>query len=203
MNNVTIARKITTDNLVEIPQSMTSPGETNLDIRLRKTQIDGFELDVAFAVGPGITILFGASGAGKTTLLDCIAGLATPDSGIISTSARILFDCSQEINVPVAQRHVGYVLQDLALFPHMTVAQNVEFGLTHLARPARTERISGLFESFRISHLADRQPREISGGEAQRVALARTLVTNPEVLLLDEPLAALDAPTKSQIISDL
>jgi len=162
-----------------------------------------FVLDVTFEAAPGFTILFGASGAGKTTLLDCVAGLSTPDSGSISTSSRVLFDSSQRINLPVARRHVGYVLQDLALFPHLTAAQNVAFGLTHLSQSARTERTAAMLDSFRILHLADRRPPEISGGEAQRVALARTLVTNPEVLLLDEPLAALDAPTKSQIIDDM
>jgi molybdate transport system ATP-binding protein len=166
-------------------------------------QARDFVLNVNLEVPTGFTILFGASGSGKTTLLDCVAGLSTPDAGSIYTSARVLFDSSQRVDVPVAQRHVGYVLQDLALFPHMTVAQNVAFGLTHLSHSARTERISAMLESFRISHLAERRPREISGGEAQRVALARTLVTNPQLLLLDEPLAALDAPTKSQIINDL
>ena len=162
-----------------------------------------FVLDVQFEAQPGFTILFGASGAGKTTLLDCIAGLTTPDSGRISISDRVLFDCSQGINIPVAKRRIGYVLQDLALFPHMTVAQNVAFGLAHLPQSAQAERATAILESLRISLLAQRKAREISGGEAQRVALARTLVTIPEVLLLDEPLAAIDAPTKSQIIQDL
>ena len=174
------------------------------DFRKRLAQRDHhFELDVKFESPAGFTILFGASGAGKSTLLDCVAGVSTPDSGVISTSGRILFDSSRQISVPVAQRRVGYVLQDLALFPHMTVAQNVAFGLSQLPQSARTEQIAAILDSFRISHLAERRPRQISGGEAQRVALARTLVTNPDVLLLDEPLAALDAPTKSQIIADL
>ena len=167
------------------------------------TQPREFVLEVQFEARPGFTILFGASGAGKTTLLDCIAGLTTPDSGRISASGRILFDSSQRINIPVAKRRVGYVLQDLALFPHMSVEQNVSFGLSHLAQSAQATRVRTVLESFRISHLAQRKAREISGGEAQRVALARTLVTDPEVLLLDEPLAAIDAPTKSQIIQDL
>ena len=162
-----------------------------------------FVLDVSFEASPGFTILFGASGAGKTTLLDCIAGLSTPDSGRISTSTRALFDSSHGINVPVARRHIGYVLQDLALFPHMTVAQNVAFGLSHLPHSIQNERTTKILQSFRIPHLTNRRAREISGGEAHRVALARTLVTDPEILLLDEPLAALDAPTKSQIIDDL
>ncbi len=162
-----------------------------------------FTLEVNFEARPGFTILFGPSGAGKTTVLDCIAGLSLPDSGRISASDRVLFDSSDGINIAVARRHIGYVLQDLALFPHMTVEQNVAFGLSHLPHASQTERTTSILESFRIPHLADRSAREISGGEAQRVALARTLVTKPDVLLLDEPLAALDARTKSQIIGDL
>jgi len=162
-----------------------------------------FVLDVAFETAPGFTILFGASGAGKTTLLDCVAGLATPDEGRISIGDRALFDSSQKINVTVAQRRAGYVFQNLALFPHMTVEQNVSYGLAHLPHVERTRRVDSILHAFRIALLARRSAREISGGESQRTALARTLVTDPEVLLLDEPLAALDAATKSQIIDDL
>ena len=162
-----------------------------------------FVLDVAFEVTPGFTILFGASGAGKTTLLDCIAGLTTPDAGRISIGDRTLFDSSLKINVAVAQRYVGYVFQNLALFPHMMVEQNVSYGLAHLLHAERVRRVTSILEAFRIDSLARRSAREISGGESQRTALARTLVTDPKVLLLDEPLAALDAATKSQIIDDL
>lgn len=162
----------------------------------------GFALDVCFEAPVGITILFGASGAGKTTVLDCVAGLAEPDSGTISVGDRTLFD-AQRINLPVAKRRVGYVLQSLALFPHMTVEQNVAYGLAHVPAVERNERVTSMLRAFRISHLAARKAREISGGESQRTALARTLVTDPEVLLLDEPLAALDAPTKAHIIDDL
>lgn len=168
-----------------------------------RAQSQDFVLDVQFDVSPGFTILFGASGAGKTTLLDCIAGLATPDSGSISLNRRVLFDSTQRINLPPAQRRTGYVLQDLALFPHMRVTRNIEYGLAHLSRIERDRRTKSILDAFRIAHLAARSAREISGGEAQRVALARTLVTDPDVLLLDEPLAALDAPTKSKIIDDL
>lgn len=167
------------------------------------TQRQDFVLDVDFEASSGFTILFGASGAGKTTLLDCIAGLATPDAGIISIGDRVLFDLSRHINVAVARRRAGYVLQSLTLFPHMSVAQNVEYGLAHLPFADRRQRVESILQSFRIPHLAHRSAREISGGEAQRVALARTLVTDPDVLLLDEPLAALDAPTKARIIDDL
>ncbi|MGH9493428.1 MAG: molybdenum ABC transporter ATP-binding protein [Candidatus Sulfotelmatobacter sp.] len=168
----------------------------------RKTNAE-FVLGVAFEAAPGFTILFGASGAGKTTMLDCVAGLAKPESGRISAAGRILFDSTSGVDVPTAKRRVGYVLQDLALFPHMNVAQNVAYGLNHLSHADRDKRVAEILQAFRISHFSERRPREISGGESQRVALARTLVTDPEVLLLDEPLAALDAPTKAHIIDDL
>jgi molybdate transport system ATP-binding protein len=162
-----------------------------------------FVLDVEFNAAPGFTILFGPSGAGKTTLLDCVAGLAEPDAGRISIGDRVLFDAAQRINVPVSKRRVGYVFQSLALFPHLTVEQNIQFGFPHLTPAERASRTSAILEAFRIPHLARRYPREISGGEQQRTALARTLVTDPSVLLLDEPLAALDAVTKAKIIDDL
>ncbi|MCU1302972.1 MAG: molybdenum transporter ATP-binding protein [Candidatus Sulfotelmatobacter sp.] len=162
-----------------------------------------FSLDVEFSVAPGFTILFGPSGSGKTTLLDCIAGLATPDAGCIVVGEHVLCDITTRFSVPVAKRFVGYVLQDLALFPHLTVEQNVEYGLAHISRLERKQRAAAMLEEFRIAHLRQQRPQEISGGERQRVALARALVTDPSVLLLDEPLAALDAATKAKIINDL
>jgi molybdate transport system ATP-binding protein len=147
---------------------------------------------------PGITILFGASGAGKTTLLDCVAGLTCPDAGRIAVGDRVFFDGG--VNLPVQRRGVGYVFQDLALFPHLSAEENIGYGLSGKERSKRTDEI---LESFHIAHLRERRPREISGGERQRVALARALVIDPCVLLLDEPLAALDAPTKGKMIDDL
>jgi molybdate transport system ATP-binding protein len=182
------------------------PASARLEVRVRKrmaAQGGEFVLDVEFQGAPGFTILFGASGAGKTTLLDCVAGLVTPDAGRITIGERVLFDSEQRTDVPVAKRRAGYVFQDLALFPHLTVEENVEYGLTHLPRSQRGERAAAILQAFRIAHLARRSAQEISGGESQRVALARTLVTDPAVLLLDEPLAALDAPTKARIIDDL
>jgi molybdate transport system ATP-binding protein len=161
-----------------------------------------FTLDVSFALAPGITIIFGPSGAGKTTLLDCVAGLTVPDSGKLAVADRVLFDHASGTNLPVQSRKLGYVFQDLALFPHLSVGQNVEYGLVG-AKGERKKKSDAILESFRISHLRDRKPREISGGERQRVALARALVTDPCILLLDEPMAALDAATKSKIIDDL
>jgi molybdate transport system ATP-binding protein len=190
---------------------MIQPAESNsanhaLTAGIRKsfpgTERD-FSLDVEFSAELGFTILFGPSGSGKTTLLNCVAGLATPDAGRIAVGEQVLFDASTAIDRPVAKRAVGYVLQDLALFPHLTVAQNVEYGLSHLSRAARRQRAQAILQEFRIDHLSQQRPAKISGGERQRVALARSLVTDPCVLLLDEPLAALDVATKSKIIDDL
>jgi len=183
-----------------------TPHGALLDARLRKrmaTPGHEFVLEAEFQTAAGFTILFGASGAGKTTLLDCVAGLARPDSGRIAIGGRVLFDSQPGVNVPVAKRRVGYVFQDLALFPHLTVERNVAYGLSHLPKKTCSERAAAILQAFRIAHLARRPARKISGGESQRVALARTLVTDPVVLLLDEPLAALDAPTKAKIIDDL
>ncbi|MFZ0769847.1 MAG: molybdenum ABC transporter ATP-binding protein [Candidatus Sulfotelmatobacter sp.] len=172
-----------------------------------------FSLDVEFSAAPGFTILFGPLGSGKTTLLDCVAGLAAPDAGRIAIGERILFeanpfeanphDANANRNVPAAKRGVGYVFQDLALFPHLTVEQNAEYGLAHFPRSRRKPRAAAMLQEFRIDHLRRQRPVQISGGERQRVALARTLVCDPSVLLLDEPLAALDAPTKAKILDDL
>ncbi|HTA23327.1 MAG TPA: molybdenum ABC transporter ATP-binding protein [Terriglobales bacterium] len=167
--------------------------------RFADTERD-FLLEAECICAPGITILFGASGAGKTTLLDCVAGLASPDAGRIAVGNRVFFDCEQGLNLAVQRRGVGYVFQDLALFPHLSAEENIGYGLSGKERTTRTDEI---LESFRIAHLRKRKPREISGGERQRVALARALVIDPCVLLLDEPLAALDAVTKAKMIDDL
>jgi molybdate transport system ATP-binding protein len=158
---------------------------------------------VQLAVPPGITILFGASGAGKTTLLDCLAGLLEPDAGRIALRGRVLFDRAKGVSVPTRKRLLGYVFQDLALFPHLTVEANVRYGLGKIPGEEQTRRTMAILESLRASHLRTRYPGEISGGERQRVALARALVTDPELLLLDEPLSGLDAATKSAIVDDL
>lgn len=160
-----------------------------------------FALEARFRAEPGFTILFGPSGAGKTTLLDCIAGLVRPDSGQVILGDRVLFD---SINgLPTEHRRIGYVFQDLALFPHLSVEKNIQYGLRHLSARERSRRIQEMLARLRITHLRERRPDEISGGERQRVALARALVTDPCLLLLDEPLAGLDGPTKSALIEDL
>ncbi len=152
---------------------------------------------------PGITILFGASGSGKSTVLECLAGLARPNRGRIVIGATTLFDDEQRIDLPPQRRRCGYLFQTLALFPHMSVRENVEYGLSSFPKSQRTSRSSAILESFRIPDLASRKPGMISGGERQRTALARALVTDPEFLLLDEPLTGLDAATKGRIIDDL
>ncbi len=174
-----------------------------LSARLQKRLSSGFALDVEFSIPPGITMLFGASGSGKTTLLRCVAGLLLPDFGLIKVGDQVLFDSGRRLDVSVPERKVGFVFQNLALFPHLTVAQNVGYGLRNLDQDQIGKRTENILESFRISGLWKHKPNEISGGERQRVALARTLVTDPCFLLLDEPLSALDYSTQSQIIDDL
>ncbi len=175
----------------------------NLRKRFDNAKQASFRLDVDLEAPPGITILFGASGAGKSTILGCIAGLQTPDEGSVVIGESRLFDSASAINTPANRRGVGYLFQSLALFPHMSVARNIEYGLAALDAAERKQRVGEIMDSFRVSPLAQRRPGEISGGERQRVALARALVTRPRVLLLDEPLTALDAVTKAHIIADL
>lgn len=162
-----------------------------------------FDLDVSIAVPAGITILFGPSGAGKSTLLDCIAGLARPDAGRIASGDEVLFDSKAGVNCPPQVRHVAYVFQTLALFPHMNAEENVAYGLDGLPRQQRAARVEEILNAFRVERLRGRKPPEISGGERQRIALARSLVTQPRVLLLDEPLTGLDAELKAAIVDDL
>ena len=162
-----------------------------------------FLLDVEMEVPPGISILFGPSGAGKSSLLDCIAGLAQPDAGRIAIGGNAVFDSEKRLSVPPQAREIAYVFQTLALFPHMTVEANVAYGLPHAQKREREERVSEILKMFRVEQFRHRKPREISGGEQQRVALARSLVTQPRVLLLDEPLTGLDADLKGSIIEDL
>lgn len=162
-----------------------------------------FSLDVEFDVPPGFMILFGASGSGKTTTLKSISGIVSPDTGRITIGDEVLFDSSERKDLPIRKRGVGYVFQDLALFPHLTALANVEFGMSSLSRSDRRRKAQAMMDSLRISHTAARKPREISGGEAQRVALARALAHQPRILLLDEPLSAIDEATKRGIIADL
>jgi len=162
-----------------------------------------FLLDISIEVPPGITILFGPSGAGKSTVLDCIAGLARPDTGRIAAGEEVLFDSHASINCLPQARRIAYVFQTLALFPHMSAEENVAYGLDGLPHRERSARVEEILEAFRVDKLRARKPPEISGGERQRIALARSLVTRPRVLLLDEPLTGLDAELKAAIVDDL
>jgi len=173
------------------------------DVVSNRKPDDGFALDVKFNASPGVTILFGASGSGKTTTLKSIAGLIRPDAGRIEVDGSTLFDSSQAINLPIRKRRVGYVFQNLALFPHLTARENIEFGMADVPRAERYQRAGAMMRAFKIEHTASRKPRDISGGEAQRVALARALSSGPRILLLDEPLSAIDEATKLAIIADL
>ena len=161
----------------------------NIDITHR---LGNFRLAPKLQVGPGITVLFGQSGAGKTLTLEAIAGLLTPDEGRIAIHHRPVFDAAAGLNVPPYDRRLGYVVQSYALFPHLTVAQNVAYGVFDLSRGEREQRVDSLLTTLGIQDLADRRPAQISGGQAQRTALARALVRRPDALLLDEPFAALD-----------
>jgi molybdate transport system ATP-binding protein len=162
-----------------------------------------FQLEAKLAVYPGVTVIVGHSGAGKTTLLRCIAGLSNPEAGRIAIGEHVLFDSRKNISLEPARRWVAFVFQDLALFPHLSVEDNVMYGLRRLELAERKRRMREILVSFQIEHLEGRFPRQISGGEQQRVALARSLVTEPKVLLLDEPLSSLDPHTKVLIIDDL
>jgi molybdate transport system ATP-binding protein len=169
----------------------------------RNTGAPLFVLDVSIEVRQGITILFGPSGAGKSTLLDCIAGLTRPEEGRIAVGGDVLFDSSHGINLPAQSRRIAYVFQTLALFPHLSVEENIEYGLMDLPEEERRGRAREILEAFRVEKLRTQKPGEISGGEKQRIALARSLVTEPRLLLLDEPLTGLDAELKAAIVDDL
>jgi len=188
------------------PPASIQPISSDLEVRIRKrfpNPEGSFNLNVHFRALAGFTIVFGASGAGKTTLLDCIAGLSDPDDGRIAVGGQDLYDSERKRDVAAWKRNIGYVHQDLALFPHLTAEENVAYGLHRLSAAERQTRSREMLDAFRIDHLRDRRPAQISGGERQRVALARALVTEPRALLLDEPLAALDRPTKSSLVDDL
>lgn len=170
-------------------------------VRLRK-KMPEFTLEVDFEWGNGILVLFGPSGAGKTTLLDCVAGLQRPDEGLVELGGRVLYDSEQGINLPPQERGIGYVFQSYALFPHLTVKDNVMYGLKRKCKCGdRRYRLSvfEVLEALRVTHLQDRYPGQLSGGEQQRVALARALMAEPDLLLLDEPWCALDEETRAAV----
>jgi molybdate transport system ATP-binding protein len=150
-----------------------------------------------------VTVLFGPSGAGKTTILRCIAGLEHLDEGRIVFKDRLWADASRNVHLPPQQRPVGYLFQDYALFPHLDVRENIAYGIQHTPEHHRARKVEELAESVQAADLLDRKPSELSGGEQQRVALARALARSPEILLLDEPLSALDGPTRDRVRGEL
>lgn len=163
-------------------------------------QLGEFSVDVAFTSEGRVTGLFGSSGAGKTSLVSMIAGLVQPDRGIIAVDSDVLYDGSARIHVPPHRRRIGYVFQDARLFPHLSVAQNLDYGrrMNRLTRDLTEE--TRITEMLDIGHLLDRRPGGLSGGERQRVALGRALLSQPRLLLLDEPMGALDEERKAEIL---
>lgn len=172
----------------------------SVEVNLRHS-FGGFSLDVAFAVArPGVTALFGASGSGKTTIINAMAGLFRPREGRIVFNGRVMFDSAAGIFIPPRARRVGYVFQDARLFPHMTVQNNLLFGWRRAAARAPQSEVDHVVSLLGLDALLARTPRALSGGEVSRVTLGRALLASPEILLLDEPLAALDATRRAEIL---
>jgi molybdate transport system ATP-binding protein len=162
-----------------------------------------FTLAMALRANNGITALFGRSGVGKSMTLTCVAGLAAPDAGRITVNGRTFFDSDSGVNLRPQERRVGYVTQDYLLFPHLTVWQNVAFGLINQTRAEQARIVQEALAWLELEPLADQRPGKLSGGQQQRVALARALVIRPQILLLDEPFSALDSPTRLRLRQDL
>jgi molybdate transport system ATP-binding protein len=159
-----------------------------------------FSLEAAFEAGSGITALFGPSGSGKSTVLKLIAGLLAPDRGLIRFDSITLTDTVQRVFVPPHRRRIGYVLQDSLLFPHLSVRSNLRYGERFTPKPERRIAHDAVVDMLGISHLQDRRTDSLSGGERQRVAIGRAFLMSPQLLLMDEPLASLDAARKAEIL---
>ena len=159
-----------------------------------------FALDVAFTGGVGVTALFGPSGCGKTTVIRLVAGIERPDRGRITLAERVLSDAAARVHVPPHRRRIGLVFQDAQLFPHLSVAHNLAYGRFFTATDRRRVGRDAVIEVLGIGHLLDRRPATLSGGEKQRVAIGRALLTSPDLLLMDEPLAALDDERKAEVL---
>ena len=171
----------------------------SLDLNITK-RLGTFTLDLGFTAPNGVTAVFGRSGAGKTTLINAVAGLSEPDSGHITLNDTPLFDAAQRINLPAHKRRMGYVFQDARLFPHMDVTQNLRFGLRHAPAGSTGPSLDEVADLLGLTDLMKRRPTDLSGGEKQRVALGRALLSRPKMLLMDEPLAALDGQRKDNIL---
>lgn len=173
-----------------------------LSVNISKTLAE-FKLDVAFSVDQEIMAILGPSGCGKTMTLKCIAGLMSPDTGAITIDGKVWFDSSRTIDVAARTRKVGYVFQNYALFPHMTVYDNIAFGMHKLSTEQRRERVQLLLQKMRLEQMGHRFPSQLSGGQQQRVALVRAIAPEPDVLLLDEPFSALDTNVKKRLETEL
>lgn len=163
-------------------------------------RLGSFELVARFQATGAVTALFGPSGVGKTTVVNMIAGLLTPDRGSITVDGVVLFDAATGLDVPPHRRRIGYVFQEGRLFPHLSVRQNLDYGRRMSGRRRDDDEFARVAALLDISHLLDRRPRMLSGGERQRVAIGRALLMRPRLLLLDEPLASLDAARKGEIL---
>lgn len=173
-----------------------------LEVKVKRA-LAGFNLDAAFSVNREILSILGPSGSGKTMTLLCIAGLVRPDEGYIKLNGRVLFDSDSGVCLPTQVRKIGFVFQNYALFPYLTVAENIAYGIHNLPKPAIRDRVAQLLETIHIPGLSHRYPRELSSGQQQRVALARAIAPEPEVLLLDEPFSALDTPRRERLELEL
>ncbi|HOW13825.1 ABC transporter ATP-binding protein [Methanosarcina sp.] len=162
------------------------------EINGKKGTRKAFTLDVSFEMENELVVLFGPSGSGKTTLFKCISGITEPDNGKIIVGNKVYYDKDRKINLPIQKRNLGYVFQNYTLFPHMNVRKNIEYGLKDWEKEEREERIMEVLSLLHIEELETRFPSQLSGGQKQRVALARALAPKPGILLLDEPLSALD-----------
>lgn len=174
----------------------------SLEIDIQKTFSD-FQLRIEGTIGEGITGIFGPSASGKSTLLNCVAGFEKPDNGRISLNLQTLFSSRDKINISAEKRRIGYVHQHSALFPHLSVRENVEFGYLLTAESKRSVDLLEMIHLFRLETIMDRGVLNLSGGERQRVALVRSLAASPDLLLLDEPLASLDLPFRGFILKKL
>ena len=163
----------------------------------------GFALDLEFEASRGFTVLFGPSGAGKTLTLDCVAGFVHPDEGRILLDDQILFDGAAGVHLAPRARRCGYVFQNYALFPHMTLRQNLEFAAERIPRLERHRKVTEMLERFHLAEVSGRRPYELSGGQKQRCSIARALIGAPRLLLLDEPARGLDAPLLADLYSVL